>query len=256
MTEVTSLESILEGGKSESQPAAEVTAKAEETVLDVQKEEPAKVEESAPTADKDGHDQKIPVAALQDERRQTKAARERAEAAEKRALALEEQLNSLTKSDGPQRPDVFEDQDAAFQHIENDLRGMVLNERINLSREMMLETKSDYEETERAFIDAASRNPLLVQQMQTSPNPAKFAYQTGKNILETQRLTDPTTAEKLRSELREEVRKEELAKLEKLTTPEEKRKALALKTPDLNNAASATSGQKTASKKSLEELVG
>ena len=60
--------------------------------------------------------------------------------------------------------------------------------RINESEERAKATHDDYEDAFRAFQQAASAQPALIQQMTAAGDPAEFAYKTGKTALELQRV--------------------------------------------------------------------
>lgn len=240
MTE--SLDSVLTG----STPAAVVE---QATVTNEPETEAPKVEtEVAPTATEEPQDdpQSVPVKAVQDERRKRQAA----EAANKEMAAELAELRK-PKTEEPQRPDATEDPEGAYSHLEGSFQSALLKERINTSREMMMELKADYEEKENVFIQLAKENPSLVNQMNKSGNPAKFAYKTAENHLAIQKLTDPKTVEQMKADYEKKWNAEFEAK-----NPNAKRNASALAVPDLNNATSAASGHATPQAEALDDVVG
>lgn len=127
------------------------------------------------------------------------------------------------------------------QQVEPDLSQVLLNERINQSRELMSELKEDYEEKETIFIDLAKADPALVEKMQKSSNPAKFAYNTAKEHLEVEDLKKLKGSDEFTEFQKWKAEKEDEAKKPKVEaeTVEEKRKKDALSTPNLNKVSSA-----------------
>lgn len=105
-------------------------------------------------------------------------------------------------------PDVFEDQEGYTQALQEKLNGQLLNQKIELSRVMMTEQHSDYEEMEAAFLDLAEKNPSLTAELQQSSLPAKFAYETAKAHQELQQIKDGSYKAKLMAEIREELKAE------------------------------------------------
>jgi hypothetical protein len=61
-------------------------------------------------------------------------------------------------------------------------------ERINVSETAAKAKYADYEDAFRAFQQAASANPSLIQQMTGNADPADFAYRTGKRSLDLEKL--------------------------------------------------------------------
>lgn len=135
----------------------------------------------------------VPVAALQDERRKAKAAKEEAE-------QLREQLKKFT---GEDEPNPFEDPEKwkAFQRKKIELeyqeeKQKEINERIDKSRSQMLEAETDYVDIETLFTAMSLKDPSLADEMIMSPDPARFAYEHGKKYLtELQKKTLKTQIE-------------------------------------------------------------
>jgi len=123
---------------------------------------------------------------------------------------LRKQLESLqAPKEAVKRPDVFDNQDAAFAHQDKSVDARIVNERINMSREMMMAVKDDYTDMEGVFAELSGNNPTLIDNMRASTNPAKYAYDTAKNHNEAQKLSSP----EYRTELKETLRAEILAEL-------------------------------------------
>lgn len=89
---------------------------------------------------------------------------------------LLEQLKAEPKQET--RPDVFEDSDKAFEHTEQKIEQRLLNQKIEMSQELMRSMHEDYDELETEFIDLAKADPSLVQKMNNSALPAKFVRDT------------------------------------------------------------------------------
>lgn len=58
----------------------------------------------------------------------------------------------------------------------------IVETRVVQSQEMMRQFKSDYDEAEEVFAEAAERDPSLWQKLYAHPFPAKFAYEEGKRL--------------------------------------------------------------------------
>lgn len=237
MTEQNALENILED--------------AEEATAEVGQEDTNNAEVTDSTK---GEEQA--VAKPKEEESWTKAA---VLAERRKRQALEEENRRLKSGEAPKpaaRPDVLEDQDGAFNHVEAKLSQALLNERINLSREFMIDKHDDYELMETEFADMCKDNPQLVVEMQRSSNPAKFAYQTAKNATEIKKLSDPQTREEIKAQMKAEILAELNAQNgeEEEQDPKEVRRTTALKTPKLVKATSAQSGMAVPKAKTLNEL--
>ena len=121
---------------------------------------------------------------------------------------------------------------------EPDVAGRILGERINMSREIMLETKEDYEDMENVFIELAKDDETLVTKMNAAQNPAKFAYKTAKEHLEIKSLKETRDSGDWKA-FQEWKKQQEKAAKEPIETPQDKRKKAALSVPDLNKATAA-----------------
>ena len=210
---------------------AEKEVEASPTKISEQKSEPEgeddKEDAETPTA-KDTEEKLVPVAALKDERRK----RQELEA----KISKYEEVKLVEK---PARPDILEDQEGAFRHTESAVAEIILKERINLSREMMLSTKEDYEAMENVFVDMAKENPSLVIEMNKNPNPAKFAYQKAKEHAEYSEFQKVKETD----EYKEFLEMKKSGKLEKPIedTPAQKRNKSVLSMPNLNKATAVAS---------------
>lgn len=164
-----------------------------------------------------------------------------------------EQTKQEEKQEEPvkkvERPDVWEDPEKAFAYSEQMVEHKAFQRVVKLTEAEMKETHSDYEEMSNHFMKMARENPYLAQQLYNAPNPAKFAYNTAKNHLESQKLSDPN----YKKNFEEEIRKKILAEL--AGKQEVSADAPKVNIPDLANANSAESGDKTPEKKSLGDIL-
>lgn len=212
-----------EAVETKGEPEAKVEAKAETKTEGA--ETPAAKEES------------VPIKALTEERRKRQEA-------EKRAQELEAKFKAAPQEQ--KVPDPIEDPQGYTQYMEDKSNLDALRVKVNLSRDLMLDLKEDYSEKEQVFVELAKANPFLIQQMNASPNPAKFAYQSAVEHLEVQKYKDP----KFKDELKEQIRKEllEEMKQEKGEKQEKPGKKSALDVPDLTKATAAGKNSDTAVK--------
>jgi len=167
----------------------------------------------------------VPLTELKTEReKRQEEARLRAEA-ERRAVALEAQLeearrywanqqqttSAQQKQAAPEPPDPYVDPEGYFRFMEAQRQEREFHTRVHLSEELMRSRHSDYDAAEEAFRRVAVNDPSLVRQLASHPVPAKFAYEVGKRILANNRIgPDPDAFEK---RIREEERQKVIAEL-------------------------------------------
>jgi hypothetical protein len=93
-----------------------------------------------------------------------------------------------------------EDRDEYAESIINKVRVEQDNARIvdkiKISQELVREKYSDYDEKEAIFIQMTEQNPLLIEEMRSSANPANFAYRTATNQQKLAEMGDPLEYEK------------------------------------------------------------
>jgi len=139
----------------------------------------------------------IPIQALLDERERRQRAERELEELRRRAAP---------PPAPPARPDLFEDPDAALDHIRQEFQQQLLQERLNFSVAHAQTQYQDYGEKEAAFIAAvqaeARQDPhnqsSLYRQMIADPNPASFAYRVGSQVLAMREIGPDPTAYKTR----------------------------------------------------------
>ena len=227
----------------EVEPIAESEAepKAEETPPDVKVEK-----EVEPTPTDKPESETVPIAAVIDERRKRQA--------------LEQEIAAM-KADQEQkpavpRPDVFEDQDGAFNFLESTIDQKLSQHVIGLSRDMMASAHDDYAEMEQEFVQMAQENPQLTQEMQAHPNPARFAYETAKNRREYKEMQNVGEyREKLTAQIREEERAKILAEMKQDKEKETEQSNVA-HLPNLAKSTASSGGFATPTDESLDEIMG
>lgn len=131
----------------------------------------------------------VPLPALEDERRKRKEAESDREALRKRLDELEARINGsgqkpAENSQGSRQalPDPYDDPVGYARAIENRNQYAIFETRLHLTRDSMLTSVEDYEEIESVFADAAEKYPRLAYELSRSPNPARYAYETGRKI--------------------------------------------------------------------------
>jgi hypothetical protein len=115
----------------------------------------------------------VPIAALHDERRKRQE--------------LERELEKLRNPEQKKQeevPDVFVDPNAFTQHLKEHTTKEIAKHRRELSQDLLREAKPDYDEKVSKFVEAVKTRPDLIDQMNASLNPARFAYDFGKAELD------------------------------------------------------------------------
>ncbi len=163
--------------------------------------------------------------------------RRKRQEAEKKAEELEARLAKAADPEFEKVPDPIDDPDGYARHLENKSNLQALKTKINLSRDILLDAKEDYPEKEKVFVELARANTHLIAQMNASPNPAKFAYQTASEHLETQKLRDPKYQDEIRAKIREEERAKLIAEQEEAKKTPAKKSALEV--PNITKATAA-----------------
>lgn len=150
-------------------------------------DKPADEAKEAPPASEE-REATVPIAALKDERRKRQEL-------EDQIAALQRQFEQQKPKEQP-APAFWDDPDnaisarieqateRAFQRIQQQQH----IEKINASELAAKAKYDDYQDAFRAFQQAASLNPLLIQQMTTASDPGEFAYTTGKRSLDLGRV--------------------------------------------------------------------
>lgn len=156
--------------------------------------------EDAPPASED----KIPVSAIQDERRKRQEL-------ERRLAEYEARLQQLSNPPQP-APDMFENPEGFTQHLRQDVvstavQQATLNAKLDMSEMMVRQANPDFEEMKEAFLSLAQENPVLAQQALSDPHPWNKAYQIAKNHKAMTEL-GATDVDSLRASIRAELEAE------------------------------------------------
>lgn len=207
----TSLDDMLgETQEEQQQTEQETTEQAEARARDDKGRFAAKtgVEDAVPPTDKLPPEE---YAGLKDERRKRQEA-------EQRLQALEQELQSLRNPPAPP-PSIFEDeqgwqQQFGSQVVTTAVQHASLNATLNTSEMLARRDHEDFEEAKAVFLDLAAQNPQLREQALADPHPWAKAYQIAK----THRTMQELGAVDIDS-LREQIRQEELAKLQSPQRP-------------------------------------
>lgn len=150
---------------------------------------------------------------------------------------IEKEFEEFKTAKEVKRPDVFDDQEGAFSHVEKNLTQRFQDQVTNLSRSFMMELKPDYEEKEKVFSELANNNPTLINQCFADPNPAKFAYDYADKHL---KLKEIENIDDLRSKIREEERQKILQEIQE--GKDKDAETVDKLPPSLANARSASEG--------------
>lgn len=236
MTQET-LDSVLTGEQGETEPPVdakepEIEAKSEPT------EPPAETKSEPPSPPAEPKEEEWTKTAVLDERRKRQA--------------LERQIEELKQSSQKpaERPDLIEDPDGAYNHIEGAISKALRDQAIAMSTAMMKREHGDYDEMESIFLDLAKENSSLIQEMSQHSLPALFAYETAKKHVEFEKMKD---VDSYREKIREEERQKLLAEMEK-ESGARKAKSDSI-TPSLVDRGSASTNQAVV-EEGLSEILG
>ena len=156
-----SLATVFEDGEPEAIEAVTETTEVVEEVADVEPETVEKeAEPEATTAPEvpEAEPQNVPIKALM-------AEREKRQAAERQVAEF-----NANKEKTP-APDVFEDQKAYTEHMQNDFNQQLFNERANMSEFHARREFKDLDDKIETFQALKANNPALSAQVQNSASP-------------------------------------------------------------------------------------
>lgn len=143
-------------------------------------------EAAPPAADHLPKDVYEPLKAVRNENRELKA----------QIAAIQQQLAQQPPAQQAQEPDFWDNpqgviasqvQRAVIEALQAQKQQQTM-ERINESELAAKARHDDYEDAFRAFQQAATANPTLVQQMTAASDPAEFAYSKGKTALQLEQV--------------------------------------------------------------------
>lgn len=134
--------------------------------------------------------------------------REKRQAAEARALALEQQLQSQQEPPAPP-PSIWEDEQGWQQHFGSQIaQQAAFNAKLDMSEMMTRQANPDFEDMKGRFLEMAQANPGIVQQALSDPHPWAKAYSIAKNAARMEELGAVDLADleaKIEARLREEM---------------------------------------------------
>jgi len=228
--------------------------------------EDLKVDEAKPVIEKAGEDAKVDQTSTDDKPpvettstdsddiswTKTMALDERSkrQVLETKTQSLEAELSKFKKK---LRPDALEEPEAALNHVEQAFQSQILTAMTNLSREVMKMHKDDYDAMEVKFVEMATSDPSLVNEMAASPNPAKFAYETAKKKLEREEFLNMDTATE-KAKLEAQWKAEFEAKQNAGSEEKQEKDALNSKADLPSLATVGAPGNQVVTDKSLEDL--
>ena len=148
----------------------------------------------------------VPRRALEDERRKRQDAERKLDELTKAAQQPKpqpQQQQPVQQQQPPERPDPWVDPEGAARYDQMMFQHQLFETRVVTSKELMRSLKPDFDDVEKVFIEAASADPYLEQQLIRHPLPAKFAYEQGRRIMLMKEIGDDPEAYKAR--VREEL---------------------------------------------------
>jgi hypothetical protein len=208
------IDDILNGR--EPEPVTDKQPQAEAETVETNDAEPVKAEQprgpdgkfapkgetkdAPPASDED----RIPVSAIQDERRKRQEL-------ERRVADYEAKLQQLSNPPQP-APDMFENPEGWQSHFGNDIRQQAaqeasLNATLNTSEMLARDKFDDFEDMKASFLELAKDNPTLAQQALSDPHPWRKAYQIAKTHTTMQQV-GATDVDSLRAQIRAELEAE------------------------------------------------
>ena len=207
-----------------TEPVEEVEEQEVETTEEAEEETPASEEPEEPTAESGLQ------SALLAERRKRQD--------------LEARLREQEERE--EVPDPTYDPEGYAKHMDARAEATTRKIKIDLSRDLMLESHDDFEAKEVVFMDllkldenGTPRNVTLYEDFIKAPNPARFAYNAAKEHLEVEEIRSPNYREKLKAELLAEIQAE-------LKGEESTKGKSALDIPSLTSATSVNSNSNPA----------
>lgn len=151
------------------------------------------IAETTPAATEEG---RVPLAAL-------RAEREKRQMFERELAALKQQPQAESL------PAFYEQPEQYVQHTIQQARHDMAQTMYAALEDQARETYSDYDEVFEEVQAYAEQNPVVVQQLFASPNPARAAYKLGKQLREIKQMQDPDAyRQKIETEVRAKIEKE------------------------------------------------
>ena len=228
----------------EAEEVTETTEEQSELPLEEPKEEPEKpeIQEDQP---KDIPYDDLPdwtKQRLKDDRNKAQEAKRERDEALAELEKLRSQVQPETKEE--ETPDIFDDQEGFKNALQNQFKQELANQRLELSRTLMMEVKSDYQDVETYVIEAAKSDQSFANFIRAEankhPNPAKFIYEQG---LKHQKFEKMQNADKFEQDLRAKIRAE--LEQEMKANQEERAKKSSNLSPTLTNVSGSSVQEKT-----------
>jgi len=91
-----------------------------------------------------------------------------------------------------------------LQKFQQDVQGMITRTRLDTSESIARQRYKDFDQNVQVFAEVIRQTPGMQQQWLNSPDPAEFAYRTGKNYRELQEVGN---LDALRTKIEQETRK-------------------------------------------------
>lgn len=216
------------------EPEQAETPEPDDSDVETGEPETADEPEVTPTPEPAKENTTVPLASLKAEREK----RQRAEAERQR---LEAELAALRQQAAQpqqptQTPDFYADPEGYVSNVVSKVQQQAEARLYAALDAQAREAFPDYDELMEGLVPVVQSNPALRQQIFSSPNPAKAAYQLAKQMKAMESMQDPVTYEQqLRARIKAELESELAAKAEA--------KAAAARAipPDLAGSRSATS---------------
>jgi len=179
-----------------------------------------------------------------------KEEREKRQNLERELEALRNQFQQLQQEPPAPPPSIWEDETAAFQHLQQQVLAQTDQlSRINASEMAARSQYPDFQEKFDLFNQMAAQNPQLVQQAMADPHPWAKAYQIAQSHKTMQELGAVSV-----SDLEAKIREKVMAELQQGQTPVPQQNL----PPSLSGERSIASrgGPQWAGPKPLSELLG
>ena len=152
----------------------------------------------------------------------------------------------------PERPDFFEDPDAALMSVEQRVDQKIARAKIDWSEQAARQRHEDFDSKIEVFTELANEDPRMWEQMTASPDPAEFAYKQANQVIKMREFENIGSFE-------EKIRAEERAKAEKLAAEKYEAKLKELSSlPGSLSDTRATGGNSSppVTDESLEDVLG
>lgn len=149
---------------------------------------------------------------------------------------LERRIAEMEKKPAEAPKQFFDDPEAYLKTLKEEVNSSILNSRLQTSEAMARQRYQDFDEKIGVFSEIIQKTPGLHQQWLAAPDPAEFAYRTGKNFKD---LQDAGGIEQLRAKLEKETRLKLEAEFKEKEAALQKEKAKL--PPSLSDARGTTS---------------